>query len=381
MDVQEVKQEEWVDLFQETGDVKLNVAKFNGETGDANILDGKKPEEPVVVEAKKDDSNVDANILDAEKDKKEEPKPLQELSGYFEEGIKAGKFVGIKEEVDGKEVDFIPKTKEEIDEFIQIQADYRLEQKVKEVDEKWYQSKSPGWQAIARYAEGSQDLNEVLPFMQSVQKFVTVKDIDENNVEGAEKIMRVRMEQTGENEDIIDANIEALKTTDKLIETAKRVKPMVLKQEAQRLANFEQQKQKREEEYEQMVLGIRDEAIKAIESPIYGKQTLKQEEKAAVYGLIAIPSEETKGYPIYRAIDDLFMKKDFDTLKQIALLLTQKEAYLNYISEGAAHKTAENAQRKFRVATDSRTSPGNDSTEERTIVQRGQYSKPRFGRG
>ncbi len=306
-----------------------------------------------------------------------------DLTGYFEDRLKKGKFVAIDtEDAEGNSVQFIPKTPEEFDEVIDLQVNYQLDQKRKELEESWYQSKSPAWQAVAKYAEMTDDPSQILPFIQGVQVIDSVKDLNPEEIGEAEKIVRTRLLQRGDSTELIDEQIDALKTTDKLTSTAQKYKPLIVQQEKTQLAQMVQEQKEQEENYNRIVLGIRDNAVKAIEQPLYGKQKLKKDEQAAIYDLIAIPSQETKGYGIYTAIDNLFEQGDFEKLKKIALLLAKEDSFLGYISASAADKTAEGLQKKLRIANDSRNAGSNQSADQaRPSVQRNQYnSTPKFGR-
>lgn len=334
-----------------------------------------------------DTTTLDTDILGTEgKKEKETPgrKPkydFSDASGYFEDRMKTGKFVKIEEDTeDGKRL-FIPKTPEDFDEVIDMQVNYKLEQERKSLAEKLYNSKSPAWQAVLKYSELVDDPSEVLPFIVGVKNIDSVKDLDPSDIDSAEKIVRTRLEQRGESVDIIDEQIESLKTTDKLVSTAQKYKPVILQEESQRLSQMMQEQKLQEEEYRETVMSIKDNAIKAIEAPIFGKQKLKQEEKAIVYELIAVPSEESGGYPIYSAIDELFQRGDFETLKQVALLVAKKENFLGYVSSGAADKTAEGLQKKLRVANESRAG-GSDTMDsgDTPVVQRQRYTS-KFGSG
>lgn len=308
---------------------------------------------------------------------------IKDLSSYYEERIKNGKFVAIEEEVDGKKSLFIPKTAEEYDEVLDLQINFRVEEAKKELEEKWYESKSPAWKAVSQYAELVDDPTELIPFLQGVRNITSVASLDENEAEGAEQIVRARLTQAGDPSEIIEKQIESLKTTGNLIPTAKQYKPMMLQQEQQRLASEMKQKQEEERRYRQIISEIRDNAIKSIETPIFGKNKLKQEEKAAIYDMIAEPSEVNQGYGIFNAIDELFEKKDFDKLKEVALLLTNRDAFMTYLGTNVANQTAANLERKLRLAADSHGSSGKDSIQDdqQPRVNRNQYKKPSFGRG
>jgi len=331
-----------------------------------------------------DENKADILTNDSTTVKKDTAKnEIKDISNYFEAGLKSGKFVAIEEDAeDGTKRNFIPKTFDEFDEVIDIQVDYKLNQKVKDLDQKWYQSKSPAWQAVAKYSELTDNPAEILPFIQGVKNIDSVKDLDPAEIEQAERIVRTRFNQKGENEEAIEEQIEALKTTGKLVSAAQKYKPLILKEEKQYLSQLMKQKEEENQEYLTLVSQIRDKAIEAIEKPIFGKEKLKQEEKAAVYNMIAEPSPETSGYRIYSVIDQLYEKGDFEMLAMAALLLSKKESLLNYISTNAADQTAAGIQKKLRVATDSRTAAGaTQETEDRQVVNRGKYSStPKFGR-
>lgn len=308
---------------------------------------------------------------------------FSDMAGYFEDRVKSGKFVKIEEDAeDGSKVAFIPKTPEDFDEVIDLQVNYRLDQEKKAMVQQIYQSKSPAWQTVLKYSELVDDPSEILPFIQGVKTIESVAQVDEGTEEGAEKIIRVRLEQKGDTEELIDEQIEALRGADKLLSTAKVYKPMIIQNEQRQLSEMIRQKEEDDRGYLQMVAEIEKNALKEIESPIIGKQKLSKEEKALVYEMIAYPSEETKGYPIFNAIDALFAKGDFQTLKMIALLAGgKKDSFINYVSTGAADKTANDFQRKLRVVGS--TSIGKDdvsSSDQVPVVNRNRYTGG-FGRG
>jgi hypothetical protein len=245
------------------------------------------------------------------------------------------------------------------------------------------ESKSPAWQAVMKYAEMTDDPSEVLPFIQGIKNIESVAALDPKQIDQAEKIVRLRLQHRGDTDEVIEEQIEALKTTDKLISTAEKVKPILENEEKRNLQQMVQEQRRREEEYGILVKDIQEKAITAIQSPIFGKQKLKKEEMAAIYDLIGEPDEQTKGYLIYSKIDELFEKRDFETLRLIALTLANKESMIDYAKGAGASEAAAGLQRKLRVATEGRSAGGKDLEldEDTPIIQRNQYSpQPRFGR-
>lgn len=328
-------------------------------------------------------SEPDVDILSQEKKPGRKPKyDFSDISGYFEDRIKAGKFVPIEEETDEGKKLFIPKTPEEFDEVIELQVSHKIEEEKKKLESTWYQSKSPAWKMIARYSEMVDDPSELVPYLTGVKNIQSVQNLDPSDLGDAEKIVRTRLQQRGDDEEAIEEQISAFKTAGKLEANAEKLKPILLKEEASRLQQLEQEKMIEKQNYERMVYSIRENAIKSIETPLLGKHKLKQEEKAAIYDLIGEPSPESQGYGIYTAIDSLFEKGDFETLRDVALLLTNKQSYLSYVSTAAAEKAAANLQKKLRVAEDSRKVINRDDDDEQQVIKRTQFpNQVRFGRG
>jgi hypothetical protein len=392
--VQTVDQNTLVDMFPSIGnnlDQKLKPT-FGQETiQDIDILGGKSTTEETTLSTTEETTlstteettlkGSDVDILDI-KDR-QPATPIKDLTSYFEDRVKSGKFIAVEmEDEKGNKVPFIPKTAEEYDEVLELQINYRLDQAKKDAEKNWYESKSPAWKAISQYAELVDDPSQLIPFLQGVKTITSVANIDENEINGAEQIIRARLIQRGDPEEIVEQQIEALKTTDKLISTAKQYKPIIIQQEQAVLVNEMKIQQEEQNRYMQMVGDIRTAAIQELEQPIFGKNKLKQEEKAEIYDLIGEPNEVNQGYPIYSIIDSLYEKKDFKTLKEIALLLTKRESFYNYLGINIANQTAASLEKKLRLAGDSHKSSGNDFDEEKTqSIQRNQFkTKPTFGR-
>lgn len=398
--VQNVDPNALVDIFNINPAEKSGGTKFGMENVDINLFPDTPKNDPPNDDPSKNDpaeQPADANSKPEGDDNPEgdidilgqdNPKPegsqIADLASYYQDRLKSGKFIAVEDVDDkGNPVPFIPKTPEEYDEVLDLQVNYRLEEARKDLDKKWYGSKSPAWQAVARYAELVDDPSQLLPFIQGVKTFTTVSNLDENDPEGAEQIVRTRLSQKGDPEDIIAQQIDALKTTDKLISTAKAYKPVILQQEQQQLHQELHNRQEDEKKYRILLSDIRDGAINSIESPIFGKTKLRQEEKASIYDLIGEPSEETQGYAIYNVIDSLFDNRDFEKLKEVALLLSNREAFMKYLGTNVANTTAASLERKLRLAGESRKSSGNDFYEDTSVprVPRNQFkTKPTFGR-
>lgn len=366
MEINLIEEEKYLDLFNLSKDQKTDsgFGKDNIEEDDTNMLSlteetTKVPESDSLTETTTiSDSTTETTTINTDivaDDKKPGRKPkynFEDLSGYFEDRMKNGKFVAIEEEKEGKKSLFIPKTPEEYDEFIEIQVSTKLDEAKKEIEDSWFNSKTPAWKVIAKYSELVQNPSELIPFIQGVQNVQSVTELDPSNPDDAEQIVRIRYEQRGETKDIIDDQLESLKSTDKLTSTATKYKPLILQEESKALQEAMNYRKKEEESYLEMVTQIRDKAVEVIESPIFGKSKLKNEEKAAIYDLIATPSKESGGYKIYNIIDSLFEEGKFDLLAKVALLLTKEDSFVNHLSSSVAQNVAASLERKLRVSTE-----------------------------
>lgn len=391
MEINNLRPEEFADIFNMQPQNEDNQNAFSmTETKDEDIFSTKTPEEEeaarLAAEAleEKEELDADGNPIPKEGDgdifmHDEDKKKLgrkakydfSDTSGYLEDRIKAGKFVKIEEEDDkGEKKVFIPKTPEEFDEFFELQLSHQLEEKTKEVSENWYKQLSPAWQTVAKYAEMVNHPSELIPYIQGVQNIDSIADINEKDIEGAEQIVRYRMQLAGDTEEIIKEQVDALKETNKLIGAAERFKPILLQQEQKRLADLQKQRQLEESRQIEMINENRDKAIEKIEAPIFGKQKLKDDEKAAIFDMIAIPDEKLGGYAIYSEIDKLYETKDFETLRDIALFLKKRESFVNYISKSAESKVAENLQKRLKVSVQSSSSSQEDNSQQSQPVIR-----------
>lgn len=398
MEINTLPETQFVDLFASTKDVQLdkkngfgqhdlNLDIHNSSVGDTTTAASPSLDSTTTASPSLGDTTTQSPDLLGDDDKKAGRKPkydFTDTSGYFEDRFKSGKFVKVQTENEkGEKVNFVPKTPEDFDEVIDLQVDYRLGKKEKELEQKIYQSKTPAWQAVLKYSELVDDPSEIIPFLSGVRTIESVKEVDETTVEGAERIVRTRLEQKGDTPELIEEQIGALKGADKLLSAAKQYKPMILLEETRNLNNLAQQKQTQLQEWEKDVAEIEQNVVKAIEAPLFGKK-LQKEEKAIIYDLIAYPSQESGGYKIYEVIDALFAKRDAastEMLTQIALLIGKKDNFFSYINANASQAAAAGLQKKLRLANESSSSSEKDDIQQddTPVIQRRRFTS-NFGR-
>lgn len=400
-DIQNMSESQFVDLFG-AGETKPNPTSFSSFENNSDIFNSTTDTTTVVSTTdttttipSTTDTTTEApleevDLLDENGKPKEgdggkssgrPPKyDFTEMSGYFEDRIKKNLFVPLEVENEkGEIVPFVPKTPEEFDEFISFQVDNKIEGLKKNVDQVWYNEKTPAWKFVAQYAEKVMDPSQLIPVLQGVSNIQSISAVDENQPEGAEELVRYQLQIAKTPKAVIDAQIEGLKASNKLLDVAKELKPELVKAEQLRLKQIDDEETTKLNDYRNTVISIRDNAIKTIEAP-FGSEKLKQEEKAAVYELIAVPNPETRGYAIFDVIDNLFEKGDFEKLRKVALLLTNEDAFNKYITSGALNKSAAALERKIRVAADK----GNQSKDDNSNpppTQRSQNNQYKSGTG
>lgn len=350
MEFNQVSQDEFVDLFGQ-GSTESQPKTFNIQQTeeDVDILGAEKSQESQKPTVEGSEVDLLGEIDETKQKVGRKPKyDFSDMSGYFQDRFKNNKLIPIVGE-DDKPVEL--KTPEDFDMVIEENINYQVQQKQKELEQNWYQTKSPAWKAVAQYAEYVQDPSELLPFLQGVQNIQSVASVDEKTVEGAEQIVRYQKQLAGTPPDVIEEEIEALKSTDKLVSSATKIKPTILAREEQRLAQMQEEARMNEINYWTMVQSYEQKARQTIDKPLFGKIKLPNEEKAEIYDLIAIPNEQSGGYQIYNEIDSLYENGDFETLREIALLLKKKEKYIKYASQDEVEKVGREVQQKLRLAT------------------------------
>lgn len=399
--LEDVSNETFMDLFGE-GTPPKNENKSPNFSYDPNLgvpdLSLDKKEEKSTETLKQEDSKpseeqnnteVEADLLSVETQSTDTQVDTTNNSNnlykdYFKKAIEEGKFIKLVEDekdADGNEIAFIPSTPEEIEEFFELQDRYKAEQKSKEIEQSVYASKSPTWQLALKYSEMLNSPTELIPFLTSMETIESVENLDPEDLDQAEQIVRIKLQSRGDSEEIVQDYIETFKTTGKLIGLAQQYKPVILEQEKQATMQSIEKAKKEQEQYISIISNIRDNVVETLEKPFVGKVKLKQEEKAAVYDLIGEPSDRFQGYGIYTVIDNLFAKKDFDTLRDVALMLSNKQTYDQYIKNHTSQQTAASLERKIRKASEGRSSSAVEEGKSTTpSIKRNEYKPVRFGR-
>lgn len=331
--------------FEPTESLFTSVKKEAPEEKPADKPEDKE-ENPDEKPEDKDDSLFKGN-------EKPEEKREFDIKSYFTNRIKEGKFLPLEDEKLESEEDY--------DALIEANFEHKINTIREDLDKDWYESKSNAWKFIAQNAEKFDDPKDLLPFIQGVQTIEKVSKLNPEEVADAEKIVRFALTKKGESEELIDTQITSFKDANTLVGIAKQYQPLLVKEENKRMAQITYEKEQQELRDLQMLENVHNKTVEILETPLFGKHKLKREEKSALYELIAEPNEDY-GYGIFKSIDDLYAKGDFDTIREIGLILLNKESHRNYLGVTMSDKIAEGLLRKVKTSTSSSSaSPLDDS--------------------
>ena len=279
-----------------------------------------------------------------------------DLKSYFDAKIKDGSFLPLE---DGK-----MDSPEDVDALIELNFANKIEAIQDDVARNWYETKSEAWKYIAANAERFDNPADLIPLLTGVSNIETISTLDPTDEAQAETIIRLALSTRNESPDVIEEQIAMYKETNKLTSMAGKYQPLLVKEENNKLVEIQRQKDATDAANEQMIKTIHQNAINVLETPFLGKHKMTNEEKAIVYDLIAEPTERSGGYKIFTEIDALYENNDFDTLREIALVLKAKKAHRHYLGVTIGAENAENTIRRLKT-----TNTGSTSTDEEIPVQ------------
>ena len=249
----------------------------------------------------------------------------------------------------------LPTTQQELLELMDENLETINQNSYQEVEQNFYQTKSPVWQQLLKYSETARSLDEVVPLFAAMQDMETIQTLDTNNEAHQEHIIRQYGLINGLDAETIDADIEDYKERGKLQERAEKLKPGLDRYNEQRV---QQELVKKQQEDQQKQYLLQTHYNNVVENVMNKKEIggikLKNEHRQYVASTL-VPDDNIGGLPIYTLVDNLLQKGDFDTLARIALLATNPQVHDSYYSAKAANETAAGLQRTLRTANAQQT--------------------------
>lgn len=285
----------------------------------------------------------------------------------FTELITEGKLFGFK---DGR-----IESKKDVVELIEANIQSKIDAEKTDLLDKVYASQTPAMQFIMNHASKVQSPQELIPLLTSISNIEKIESLDESKPVDQERIVRLKMKLAGDSDELIESEIQDLKDSAKLEAKAKYYKPALSKHYQTETQKIIQVQQEEDRKLEAMFQENHKNIVKVLESPNIEGLEFKQKDKGIIYELLAVPRDQYDGgVGIYKVIDNLFMKGDFATLSQVALLLGDKKAfdasYTNKTKMLAANTTARILQTTTRTGGAIHDDGEPEPAQQKQTVQR-----------
>ena len=269
---------------------------------------------------------------------------------------------------DNNEV-IMPTTRQELIELMDDNFNTFNETSLQEINDQFYQTKSPVWQTLLRYSETAKSFDEVAPLFSAMQEASEIESLDIKDVTHQEYIVRKFSLIQGLDEATIEADILDLKERGKLEERAERMKPGLEKftqtQIQKEIAQKEQSELLKQQKVQNHINSVIENVVSKKE--ISGVK-IKEDHKRYIASTL-VPDSSLGGLPLYTIIDNLLSQGKFDVLSRIALLATNPELHDNYFGAKTANQVAASLQRTLRTANTAKTGSIINDNNETTAKQ------------
>lgn len=242
---------------------------------------------------------------------------------------------------------------DDIAEFIDLNANIKYEKALSQIDQQWYQSKSPAFQQFAQMAELAGDDASKLYQMINTQKEIDDFDaFDTDDTDQAQVIVENYLKLKNEPEDVIRDEITDLKDRDILSQRAEKYKPLLV-------GHLEKQKEALLEKERENIIAYR-EAINQNESTIINflsrpeieGMSLQNEDKDIIYSHLTY-NPQLNGFSIYKKIEDLQRNGEYEKLAKAILLLENEDRFNELYTTRIKNNVAKDLRGKIRFASDS----------------------------
>jgi len=267
---------------------------------------------------------------------------------------------------DGKFV--IPKTFDELKQLIDENKKFEVEESKKAWEAETLNDLSPQVQSIMEYAKaGGKD---VTPILQAWATVESISQLDPNNIDDAEELVRYDLEAKGLDQDDIEEQVDLLKSSRKIHQKAANLKPRLEEQEIARIAQMEQlQKQKtaqlqaNKQRYQQSM----STAIDAAFSDKSLSNTIKHSIFEPVYESAFRPGMRVTGFQ--RSLEELQLDPNKNQqFAEVALLVSDRDKFFEVYGNKIKRDVTADTVKKLKFAKNTNQT----SEEEVNLGQRKQ---------
>lgn len=307
--------------------------EFMDQTEDVNS------KETTAVSEPKNENQTSEDLLNASSEKDSEF-----WTSVQDKFFKSGKFTPFLKEGAEKEDDYaFPTNFDEFDEVIQANITQRIEESRYNDQEALlsdvFSKTTPAFQFLAQQANNFTTPEELLPLIQSVQQQDQLAQLDLDDLEHQEFIVRQGMAMQGFDTEAIDRDIEDLKDENKLKKWAEKYKPSLDKIQADRTEQIVQAQLEENNKQKQFLNGfLQNLQTDLLDAPDLDGMNLTSDDRLKVaYNLFP---EENVGAPLYNKIDELFGAQDIKKLALISMIVEDKDGMFDSYYASKTHTKA-----------------------------------------
>lgn len=276
---------------------------------------------------------------------------------------------------------FTPKSDEELSELIKANIDSARTEKMYEdkneaLKEALLES-TPAFQFLVANANKFRTIEDMLPFIENVNMQEQIDNLDLENIEHQELIIRNALSLKGFPQSDIDLDIKDFKERGILEKKAELLKPILDEYNSiQRQRIIDQENKKLHDEMILMNNYFSSINTNIIQSKDIDGLKIEQKDKERVISYL-VPQENSSEIPLYQKIDESIAKGDTTTLFLVSLLLDDKEAFFNLVGNRSATKVAKELQKVIR--TNNKSSYSSSDPLDTTYIRNNEKNGSQFG--
>ena len=267
---------------------------------------------------------------------------------------------------DGKFV--IPKTFDELKQLIDENKKFEVEENKKKWESDTLNELSPQVQSIMEYAKaGGKDVTPILEAWAAVE---SISQLDPNNIDDAEEIIRYDLEAKGLDQDDIEEQVDLLKSTKKIYQKAASVKPKLEEQEIGRIAQMEQMQKQSAVQLQENKVRYQTNMSSAIDKTFEDKNlssNLKHSIFEPVYESAFRPGMKVTGFQ--RGLEELQLDPNKNQhFAEVALLVSDRDKFFEVYGNKIKRDVTADTVKKLKFSK----STNQTSEEEVNLGQRKQ---------
>lgn len=253
----------------------------------------------------------------------------------------------------------VPKTVDELKEVIAANKEEWKKEFQAQFEKDYTSDLSPQIQSILDY--GKKGGTNIEPLLQKWAKAEKISNLDETDLNQAEKIYKEYKSAIGESEEEYADELQLLKDSNKLTSRAATLKPKLIQAEEEALNAEIAAQEKRDEIAKKAIEQYKTVVKTTLQKGKLGEVVLDKQEQQNLFDL-TIPNQyktySGRGSGFDKILEDLQFgdKQDYEHFLQVVKFASDKEGFLNKIKTEAKKDTQANIVRQLKTAKSDKSS-------------------------